>query len=155
PPRTTTPIARHFPVPTVGQPTAMLRGVAGNVDGQLHSVEKKIFSIGAGAGNDLSIGEDEYISGEHAYLRYEKGNLFIFDRASKNGTFVNDKKVTQTGIELHPGDRIKLGMSTFEVVLGDETGPVLLGVAAPRQAAPGSSFNARFVAYIAAAKELA
>jgi len=32
---------------------------------------------------------------------------------------------------------------------------VLLGVAAPRQAAPGSSFNARFVAYVAAAKHLA
>jgi pSer/pThr/pTyr-binding forkhead associated (FHA) protein len=98
----------------------MLHGVAGTVDGQLHSVEKEIFSIGAGAGNDLSIGEDEYISSEHAYLRYEKGSLLIFDRVSINGTFVNDEKVTQTGIALRPGDRIKLGMSTFEVVLGGD-----------------------------------
>jgi len=37
----------------------------------------------------------------------------------------------------------------------EQAEPVLLGVAAPRQAAPGSSFNARFVAYVAAAKQLA
>jgi TIR domain len=37
----------------------------------------------------------------------------------------------------------------------EQSEPVLLGVAAPRQAAPGSSFNVRFVAYVAAAKQLA
>jgi pSer/pThr/pTyr-binding forkhead associated (FHA) protein len=94
----------------------MLHGVAGPVEGQEHSVEKEIFSIGAGADNDLSIGEDEYISSEHAYLRYEKGSLFIFDKASRNGTFVNDDKVPPTGVALRAGDRIKLGMSTFKVV---------------------------------------
>jgi Mg-chelatase subunit ChlD len=114
--RETTVIAQYFPVPTAGQPTAMLRGVTGPVEGQQHAVDKEIYSIGASAANDLSIGDDEYISGEHAYLRYEKGSLFIFDKASRNGTFVNDDKVTQTGVVLRPGDRIKVGMSTFEVV---------------------------------------
>lgn len=117
PRRATTVIAQYFPVPTAGQPTAMLRGVTGIVEGQQHAVDKEIYSIGASAANDLSIGDDEYISGEHAYLRYEKGSLFIFDKASRNGTFVNDDKVTQTGVVLRPGDRIKLGMSTFEVVM--------------------------------------
>jgi TIR domain len=37
----------------------------------------------------------------------------------------------------------------------EQSEPVLLGVAAPRQAAPGSSFNARFVAYVPAAKQVA
>ena len=110
-------IAQYFPVPTAGQPAAMLRGVTGPVEGQQHAVDKEIYSIGASAANDLSIGDDEYISGEHAYLRYEKGSLFIFDKASRNGTFVNDDKVTQTGVVLRPGDRIKLGMCTFEVVM--------------------------------------
>jgi Mg-chelatase subunit ChlD len=115
--RATTVIGQYFPVPVRGQPTAILRGVAGPVDGWQHAVEKEIFSIGAGAANDLPITEDEYISGEHAYLRYEKGSLFVFDKASKNGTFVNDDRVPQTGIVLRPGDRIKLGVSTFEVVM--------------------------------------
>jgi Mg-chelatase subunit ChlD len=115
--RTTTVIAQYFPVPTAGQPTAMLLGVTGSVEGQRHSVEKEFFSIGASAENDLSIGEDEYVSGEHAYLRYEKGSLFIFDKGSRNGTFVNDDKVTPTGVVLHPGDHIKFGTSTFELVM--------------------------------------
>jgi Mg-chelatase subunit ChlD len=115
--RATTVIGQYFPVPARGQPTVILRGVAGPVDGRQHAVEKEIFSIGAGAANDLSIAEDEYISGEHAYLRYEKGSLFVFDKASRNGTFVNDDRVPQTGIVLRPGDRIKIGVSTFEVVM--------------------------------------
>jgi hypothetical protein len=115
--RTTTVIAQYFPVPAAGQPTAMLRGVTGAVEGQQHTVEKEFFSIGASAENDLSIGEDEYVSGEHAYLRYEKGSLFIFDKDSRNGTFVNDNKVTHTGVVLHAGDHIKLGASTFELVM--------------------------------------
>jgi hypothetical protein len=42
-----------------------------------------------------------------------------------------------------------------EEVGAEQSEPVLLGAAAPRQAAPGSSFTARFVAYVAAAKHLA
>jgi Mg-chelatase subunit ChlD len=115
--RATTVIGQYFRAPATGQPTAILRGVAGPVEGWQRGVEKEIFSIGATAQNDLPIREDEYVSGEHAYLRYEKGSLFVFDKASRNGTFVNDDKVPQTGIVLHAGDRIKLGMSTFEVVM--------------------------------------
>ena len=37
----------------------------------------------------------------------------------------------------------------------DASEPVLLGVAAPRQTMPGTNFSARFVAYVAAAKQLA
>jgi pSer/pThr/pTyr-binding forkhead associated (FHA) protein/Mg-chelatase subunit ChlD len=115
--RETTLIAQYFPLPTAEQPAAILRGISGPVEGRQHAVDKEIFSIGAGAENDLSIGEDEYISGEHAYLRYEKGSLFIFDKVSRNGTFVNDDRVADTGVVLRPGDRIKLGMSTFEIVM--------------------------------------
>jgi hypothetical protein len=42
-----------------------------------------------------------------------------------------------------------------EEVGAEQSEPVLLGAAAPRQAAPGSSFTARFVAYVEAAKQLA
>ncbi len=115
--RATVLISQYFPVPASGHPTVILRGVGGPVDGRQHAVEKDIFSIGAGAGNDLPIAEDEYVSGEHAYLRYETGSLFVFDKASRNGTFVNDGQVPETGTALRPGDRIKFGMSTFEVVM--------------------------------------
>jgi pSer/pThr/pTyr-binding forkhead associated (FHA) protein len=57
------------------------------------------------------MGYISYVAKNHAYLRYEKGWLFIFDKESRNGTFVNDKRVTDTGIALLGGDHIRVGMS--------------------------------------------
>src|SRR5262249_40166914 len=132
-PERRTRIGHYFPVPAAGHPTAMLIGISGAVKGQEFSVEREVFHIGASAENDLSIAQDAYVSAEHAYLRFEEGNLFIFDRTSRNGTFVNDEKGAETGLALGPDDLVRLGMSTFKVVLGDETGPVLLRIAAPRR----------------------
>ena len=112
-----TQIGQYFPAPASGQPAIILRGVSGPAEGQQHAMEREIFSIGADAQSDLPIAEDEYVSREHAYLRYERGSLFIFDKASRNGTFVNDNLVPQTGVALRPGDRITLGRSTFSVVM--------------------------------------
>src|SRR5262245_47382673 len=108
-----TRIGHYFPVPAAGHPTAMLIGISGAVKGQEFSVERGVFHIGASAENDLSIAQDAYVSADHAYLRFEKGSLFIFDRTSRNGTFVNDNQVTDTGHVLRSGDLIRLGESTF------------------------------------------
>jgi Mg-chelatase subunit ChlD len=113
-------IGQYFPAPVSGRPAVILRGVAGPVEGRDHAMEAETCSIGADAGSDLSISEDEYISRQHAYLRYERGSLLIYDRASRNGTFVNDNRVPETGVALRPGDRITLGGSTFSVVMPPE-----------------------------------
>lgn len=115
--RETVVIGQYFPIPGSGHPAAILRGVAGPVNGRQYAVEKDIFTIGAGASNDLPIAEDAYVSGKHAYLRYEQGSLFIFDSGSRNGTFVNDGTVPESGLVLHPGDHIKVGSSAFEVAM--------------------------------------
>jgi predicted component of type VI protein secretion system len=109
--------AVYFPVPGPGHPAAILTGVSGPVNGQQFSVEKEIFHIGASLENDLPIAADDYVSASHAYLRYEKGSLFIFDNGSRNSTFVNEHEVTETGCVLGSGDHIRVGMSTFEVVI--------------------------------------
>ena len=111
-----TQIGHSFSPPASGQPTIILQGIAGPAKGQQHAMERDIFSIGADTHNDLTILEDAYVSREHAYLRYERGSLFIYDKASRNGTFVNDTPVSQTGVALRPGDRITCGTSTFEIV---------------------------------------
>jgi len=80
-------------------------------------MERELFSIGANAACDLELADDQYVSGEHAYLRYEQGSLFIFDKASRNGTFVNNGRVPENGMVLRPGDRVTLGLSTFSVVM--------------------------------------
>lgn len=105
----------YFPAPRERQPTAILTAVSGPLEGQQFSVEKEIFHIGVSPENELCIAEDEYVSENHASLRYEKGSLFIFDRGSKNGTFVNQNEVPDTGFVLSLGDHIRVGTSTFEV----------------------------------------
>jgi von Willebrand factor type A domain/Inner membrane component of T3SS, cytoplasmic domain len=107
--------SHYFPVPKLGHPTAMLIGVSGPVEGQQFSVAKDVFHIGASPENDLPIAGDEYVSGNHAYLRYENGRLFIFDKGSRNGTSVNQHEVTADGFELCLGDRILVGRSTLQV----------------------------------------
>jgi hypothetical protein len=105
----------NFPVPNDQNPVAILIGVDGPVEGQQFPVEKELFYIGADEENDLSIPEDDYISGKHAFLQYEHGKLLIFDRGSQNGTFVNEEPVTDEGISLNLGDRIRLGNSSFDL----------------------------------------
>ena len=41
-------------------------------------------------------------------------------RNSRNGTFVNETKLTDTGYILTSGDRIRIGNSTFEVRLTEQ-----------------------------------
>jgi Mg-chelatase subunit ChlD len=105
----------YFPSPALGRPAAVLVGVSGSVVGQRFLVDKERISIGADSGVDLTIGGDQYVSGYHAYLSYEGGSLLLFDQKSKNGTFVNDKRVVDSPSRLEPGDRIKIGASIFEL----------------------------------------
>src|SRR5262249_25120709 len=105
----------HFLLGAVPAATAILIGVSAPVEGQQFSVKKHGLLIGRNPKNDLAIPQDVQVSGSHAYLRYEKGGLLIIDRNSRNGTFVNENKLTDTGCVLNSGDRIRVGNSTFEV----------------------------------------
>ena len=105
----------HLLLGAVPVAAAILTGVSGPVEGKQFSVKKHGLLIGRNPGNDLAIPQDEHVSGSHAYLRYEKGGLLIIDRNSRNGTFVNEKKLSGTGYVLTSGDRIRVGDSTLEV----------------------------------------
>jgi von Willebrand factor type A domain/Inner membrane component of T3SS, cytoplasmic domain len=116
-PRRTQVGGYHFPAPGPGRPAAVLIGIGGPSEGQRFFIEKELLHIGASPENDLPIMHDDYVSGRHAYLRYEKGSLFIFDENSRNGTFVNQQAVTAAGFALSLGDHIRVGMSVFEVAM--------------------------------------
>jgi hypothetical protein len=105
----------YFPVPEQGKAVAELIGIDGPVAGKYYAVNKELYSIGRAEGNDLCIADDDFVSRNHAYLRYEKGSLFVFDKGSTGGTFVNNNRITDTGVALDLGDRIKFGNSTVEV----------------------------------------
>ena len=85
------------------------------MQGQRFPLEKESCRLGSDADNDLYIKGDDYVSGHHALLRYEKGSLFLWDQESRNGSFLNEKRVTGTPVVVRPGDHIRLGESVFLV----------------------------------------
>ena len=115
-PRRYTQVGEQFPFPGPGQAATILVGVEGSMQDRQFLVETEIFHIGRNSSNDLVIPNDNYVSGNHASLQYEKGSLLIVDLSSRNGTFVNEIRVLNTPQVLQPGDRIRVGNTTFKVV---------------------------------------
>jgi hypothetical protein len=116
PPRRKTEVGGYFPELAQGRPVVILSGVAGPLQGRQFAIEKEAFHIGADPDNDLVITGDSYVSGRHACLRYETGSLVLADQHSRNGTFLNGNHLRDVSLAVKPGDRVKVGNSTFEIV---------------------------------------
>ncbi|RLB06359.1 MAG: FHA domain-containing protein [Deltaproteobacteria bacterium] len=86
-------------------------------------ITKRKITIGRKAENDLVI-QNMAVSGRHARLDYKKGKFIITDLKSLNGTFVNNKLITQA--ELKIGDEITIGRHTL-VLSADDASPALTG----------------------------
>ncbi len=56
---------------------------------------------------------DEYASKLHARVYADRGAFVLADQGSRNGTFLNGKRLSQP-TELVPGDKIQIGTTTFE-----------------------------------------
>ncbi len=56
---------------------------------------------------------DCWASRRHCELDQINGTLVVRDIGSRHGTFVNGERVTQA--HLLPGDKLKVGLSSFEV----------------------------------------
>ena len=78
-----------------------------NGSGTRHKLTKTAVRIGRNSDNDVCLANDS-ISSHHAEInRRREGGFYIVDLSSRNGTYVNDIKVTQT--ELHDNDLIEIG----------------------------------------------
>jgi hypothetical protein len=113
--RRRTVISPWFSPPSQGQPVAWLLCTNGKQQGYRYPIEQALVRIGAGAGNDIVLNDDEYISRTHASIRYDVSNLFLQDLHSGNGTFLNDERLVESAMPLAPGDRIRLGRTTLEL----------------------------------------
>ncbi len=80
--------------------------VAAGAYSENHPLNKPTMTIGRNPSNDIVIPE-QTVSSKHATITVEKGNFFIQDLGSTNGTFVNGSRVQ--GKILKSGDLIKLG----------------------------------------------
>jgi predicted component of type VI protein secretion system len=57
--------------------------------------------------------DDSWVSRQHCEIDENEGALVIRDLRSRNGTFVNGRRVQEE--ELAPGDRLTIGIASFQV----------------------------------------
>jgi len=104
--------------PAPGRPAAFLRAESGPIQGRVLAIEQDPCWIGSEAAATFSIPQDSFISGFHAYIRWQAGMLYLFDSNSTNGTFKNGQRLAGTSVVISPGDRIRTGHSEFSIMPG-------------------------------------
>ncbi len=77
------------------------------------------FTVGRRNGTALTI-DNPSVSGNHAELILEEGNLFVRDLGSTNGTFVNGMRIT-TPCKLKHGDLVQFAQIVFRAGVQTET----------------------------------
>ena len=77
-------------------------------EGEVFPLDSSPLSIGRGAGNDVSISDDQYASGRHARFEPRRDGVYVEDVGSTNGTFVNGIRLTRER-RLTPGDVVRIG----------------------------------------------
>lgn len=82
------------------------------VVGQNDDLPDDSLTIGRSRSNSIVL-DDMLVSRRHVVITADEEGLLLRDLGSRNGTFVNGRRVEQT--HLHEGDRIGIGASTFEV----------------------------------------
>jgi hypothetical protein len=100
------------------QPLEMTLTIASSPDkkyiGKSIHITRYPFTMGR-FDSDLSLTEDEHISRRHAELHFDEHGLFILDRLSSNGTYVNGERIaSDQPVQLDPRrkNRIQLGRET-------------------------------------------
>ncbi|MEM3872510.1 MAG: FHA domain-containing protein [Nitrososphaeria archaeon] len=79
--------------------------------GRIYRLNKKTTYIGRADSNDLKV-EDELVSRRHCRIDKVGSSFSIMDMKSKNGTYVNDRKISGSVI-LNSGDKIRIGKTTL------------------------------------------
>ncbi len=83
-----------------------LLGINSPFRGQRFIINRPRTTIGRAKDNDIVLNESS-VSAVHARLINDNGTWRVMNMLSTNGTFVNDKKITD--IILNPGDKIRMG----------------------------------------------
>jgi hypothetical protein len=102
------------PVAPGGAPMAPARLVVESVPGHDPGMEYDVEEGATLGRGDVEIHlEDPFASTRHARLSRQGGVVVLEDLGSTNGTYLNEE-LLQGPRPLHPGDRIRIGDSTFQ-----------------------------------------
>lgn len=85
-------------------------------------VDHNCWTIGRGPHNSIVL-PDRRVSREHAVLSCKTGAFHLFDLRSRNGSFVNDKRVGLS-VTLQNGDRLMFGQTELEFHAPPAAAPV-------------------------------
>ncbi|MCB9682457.1 MAG: FHA domain-containing protein [Alphaproteobacteria bacterium] len=85
----------------------------GSLQGSVFPIPEGGLEIGRSPENDVVV-DDDGVSRFHARLLYDNGSLWLRDAGSRNGIFVNDKRISDHKA-LKVGDVIRLGETDLEV----------------------------------------
>jgi pSer/pThr/pTyr-binding forkhead associated (FHA) protein len=109
------------PEASASAPKGLLRVLLPTGDAYDRELAQAETQIGKGPRNDLVIA-DPAVSSAHAIIRAEGDHFTISDLGSRNGTFVNGSRLSQTQ-QLQHGDVIGIGLSklTFRLPDADDT----------------------------------
>jgi pSer/pThr/pTyr-binding forkhead associated (FHA) protein len=81
--------------------------------GELVPIDTEI-TVGRGGGCALVLADDQYASTVHARVFRRGNDLFVDDLESRNGTFVNGKRITST-TKVRRGDQLQFGGTVCDV----------------------------------------
>jgi hypothetical protein len=89
---------------------AQLKGVSVEVKGRNFPLTGSRCTIGRDSSCDIVL-SDSSVSSEHARLSHDDGGWRVANLLSTNGTFVNDKRISNESVK--NGDRVRLGRVEF------------------------------------------
>ena len=75
--------------------------------GLRYSLQAGVTTIGRASDNNIVLGGTT-VSGYHAEVRYENGQYVLYDKNSRNGSFVNGRRISAPNL-IKPGWRITIG----------------------------------------------
>ena len=87
--------------------------VKGATEGLVVMVESGGLEVGRSPDNDIVL-DDSDVSRFHARLELDNGSLWLRDAGSRNGVFVNDRRIREHRA-LKVGDMVRFGQHVFEV----------------------------------------
>lgn len=84
-------------------------------DGMVYRIDRERMMLGSGASADICIRSNHAISRSHAVISYVNGEFYAEDNQSKNGTFINGRRL-QPGVRepVYDGMVIKLADEEFK-----------------------------------------
>lgn len=99
-----------------GGPRRILIVIYGEELGRRHDIDGERTTIGRAPDSTIVI-DQPGVSRTHAELLVDERGLRVRDCDSRNGTFVDNKRITET--ELHSGDQLRISGTIFKLLEGD------------------------------------